>query len=1217
VTTALGDPARTGTWSARDWGAVAVAHRSGGDTGATAVSRHLAGEEATTAAEPSGTAEPRTGPTPGRLAGGRTDLAALAHQELPAEGTDRSAPAASSTAPLRPSAADNGGTSATEHRPRAGEFALPHGEHAVAQGRTGTREPAATHDEGTSGTEPPPGTREFAPTHEAAPEHRTLAPEFAPTRTEDTTPADRRSGTADFSRAGRAPASQQSPVSREFAAAVAEQPALRHLPPDRIAQAIDVYGRERAPEVAIGREAGSAERQEADGYWRDVAEVARVGEAAARPLGDPRYTDPQVREREVAQAMRERAHALAEARHRTVGVTTGDERDMARYLELTGESPALRDELKTWVDSALRDAGGRRSASQEEIAAAWQRLPRAQRHLPLSQLARALATVLDGAVAMRGGGGGIEAEFTEVLRLAPGKGTPRSRREEPIARGNGFQVTVETKDFYHGADGRLFRREEDAEDQTGSATEVTLAIPEFVAGVHRVLPSEDRIDDQAAFTALRRLEERFAELGPDQHYLAVEDVFRPEDGWEVTDIGRGARIERRALGDWQGVHVHYTLGVPVEGLRDFLEHVRDRTWRDESLGYLTRAHLTDGLSFGDELAARYAVWREHREGGLASWALPPEEVAALLTDDPVVAALRGYGALLHDQVATLAHSWVYTGLDKVNAAVLSRNSMSDVLAGMPPEARAFLADNARPAMAAMERRIRARLPEYDREYRLYRSRQAPASLLDVPVGNDQDGPTIRDYARLGLVDGAGLPIRQYDTFHTTDLPSLDVAAGNRPRPLVVMEVRSYGERHVSADRAQAHYGRLKQSAVDAHARVRRPSSAAEGWASLRRQAAPAPGRPAAAAVQHALRALAAAEEGSESRLISGGHAAVIAAALPLLDGPGDAQVDRLSLTAALQRTRYTVSHVGSLDPGRARTAAQALDAAVRALDTGWRAGSTVAAPVRTVPRQSALGDHRALPQRFPAPTSALPPTPHTAPPLPPAPRTAPPPPPGPAHNGRQDPRELAHRLRPNLPPAPSLPPPPPPVADPTRATLRAPGAPVRRDLPNLPPPPRTAPPPPPQGGGPHTSSGLPSAPPPQAPAPAPPLHPLLRYAVDNGLDDLRWDGEPVSDAAVRGVRATLGPDWADHTYHEVGTEIAARLNAALGRYPQPHEAIASRYELRREATLALRGSSAGGIDVSDSALRSALSRLGPAAWILPAPELGRRIAALLAPARSR
>jgi hypothetical protein len=796
-----------------------------------------------------------------------------------------------------------------------------------------------------------------------------------------------------------------------------------------------------------------------------------------------------------------------------------------------------------------------------------------------------------------------------VLRLEPGKGNAVNNRTRPIARGHGFEMTVETKDFYRGADGRLYRRQEDAQNETGSATEVTLAIPELVAGVHRVLPDEERIDDAPAFVALRRLETQFAALGPDRHYLSVEDVFRPEEGWEVTDLGRGARIERRAIGDWQGAHVHYTLGVPVAGLRDFLEHVRDGTWRDESLGYLTRAHLTDGLFFGDELAARYAVWREYREGRLAYWALPPEEVGALLADDPVVAALRGYGALLYDQVATVAHSWAYTGLDKVNAAVLSRNSMSDVLGGMPAEARTFLADNTHTTLAAMERRFRARLPEFDREYRrLYGRRLVSSSLLDLPAG-PADTVTIRDYALRGLVDGAGTPIRQYDIFTTSDLPSLDVAAGNLDRPLVVMEVRSYGQRHVSADQAAVYYGHLKGKAVEVHTNTRQPSSASDGWARLRGHGGPA-GRPVAAAVRHALRALAAVEEGRENRLISYRHAAVIADAIPLLDGPRDAQVDRFSLVTTLQRTRYTVSHSTSPDPARAETAVQALEAAVRALDPDEPATAT-APPVGAVLRRPALDDRRVLPPQLPAPNAPLPPTPHTAPP---APRTAPPPPPGPSHNGRQDPREGTRRLRP-LPPTPRLP--LPPVTDTIHAALHAPTAPARGTLPIAPTAGPTAPP---QGGGPHTSSGLPSAPPAQAaapPAPPAPLHPLLRYAVDNNLEQLRWNSGPASDATVRGVQATLGPEWADRSHHEVGAEIAARLNAVLGRYPQPHEAIASRYELRREATLALRGSSAGGIDVSDSALRSALSRLGPAAWILPAPELGRRIAALLAAARSR
>ncbi|WP_329138172.1 hypothetical protein OG552_29835 [Streptomyces sp. NBC_01476] len=874
VRTALPDPTHTDAWSPTEWGAVAVAHRTGGDTLARDMARQVAGETGNQADTRSG-ARAGSGPSAGLLKAGGQDTTALAD---------------------RPSPDNHAGPS----------------------------------------TRPAPGVTQRA------------------------TPA------------------------REFAAAVADMPALRGLPADLVARAVDIYGQQRAREFAIGDEPGSVERQEAEAYWRDVAEVARTGQGVLRSLGGPRHTDPELAAAAARQSMRDLARELAERHWRTVGVTSGDERDMVRHRELTAESPRFRDELKTWVESALRSAGRNHAASHEEITATWQRLPRAQRRLPLSPLARAIATALDGrGTALRGGGGGVEAEFTEVLRLARGKGTPGNNVRKPIARGDGFEVTVETKEFYRGSDGRLFRRKEDAEKQTGKVREVTLAIPEFVAGVHKVLPSEDRIDDGPAFVALRRLEERFAVLGPEREFIPVEEAFPAEDGWEVTDLGQGAWIERRVIGDWQGAHVHYTLGVPVHGLREFLEHVRDHTWRDESRGYLTRAHLTDGLSFGDELASRYAVWREHRDGGLASWALPAEQVAALLADDPVVTALRGYGALLHDQVAALVHFWIYEGLNKVNAAVLSRNSMSDVLAALPQDARVFLAADALPAMAAMERRIRARLPEYDREYARFYDETAPASLFDLTISDEQDR-TIREYTWAGLVQGGSRPMAQDYAFSIHDLPELDTEDGNAALPLVVIEVRSYGERHVSVDETAGYYDRLKQTAADVHAKAQQPASGEAGWAGLRQSAAPGADRPAAVAVQRALRSVAAAEEGRTERLIDHADATVIAAALPLLDGPQDAQIDRLSLSTALdsvlQRLRLAIIsyHRASLDVERAEAAIRDLAGAVLrvsrpVLPMGTR--TTTASSQR----RSLLGGRRPLGPISEAQSAAVPPLHRRAP----------------------------------------------------------------------------------------------------------------------------------------------------------------------------------------------------------------------------------------------
>ena len=266
-------------------------------------------------------------------------------------------------------------------------------------------------------------------------------------------------------------------------------------------------------------------------------------------------------------------------------------------------------------------------------------------------------------VRMRGGGSGVEAEYTYLMTISDQRDLNQLRNERAVlAYGPGrmFSVTVEQKEFFRGGDGRYYRTEDAAKSVAdGTARAVTFAMPEFVSDVTRTFPGESGYHDHVpVFTALSRLEQTLADLPGAEGSrpgIPLSRVLRPEDGFELTDLGQNAIIGPRPVGDGPGAHVHHTFGVPLTGLYLFLEHVRDNTWRDESRGYLTRAHLADGLEFGGQVASRFIAEKYFPGGYLPAGFSPEDELARRTASEPAVAQLRGYAALLYTGAATVAH----------------------------------------------------------------------------------------------------------------------------------------------------------------------------------------------------------------------------------------------------------------------------------------------------------------------------------------------------------------------------------------------------------------------------------------------------------------------------------------------------------------------------------------------------------------------------------
>ncbi|GAB7052380.1 hypothetical protein [Catenuloplanes indicus] len=414
------------------------------------------------------------------------------------------------------------------------------------------------------------------------------------------------------------------------------------------------------------------------------------------------------------------------------------------------------------------------------------------------------APLLDPPVSRGYRGSVVEDEETVMLFLDDGQDAS-VLRGGLLAYGThgGFRIEVDTKAVYRGADGRYFIDRDAAIAAGGDGKEVTVAMIERVSGIMRSHPHEFQRDDpDDVFDAFARMAAQTRNLpGPDGAgpVMSLPD-FLARSGVDVTLTSIGARVSvgRPPVGEAPGSHYHFTHGVVLSGMRDFLEHVRDHTWRDRDRGYLTRDHLTDGLAFGDRLAADF----------LATGDGPDAAATAKL--------IAGYAALFYENFAGVA-TWPVSPehLNKVHIAVLSRvDAFADLLARLPADAVDFLGARWATIWQRLEESVRARIPDYDE--RLRETGRAPEWTIGrfdlVPTHR---GATLRQYAESAFVLGAERVTQSQAIDVTTEAP-LDLADGALLVAHVPVEVLSYGARRLTAREARGWNRRLARRANRAY-----------------------------------------------------------------------------------------------------------------------------------------------------------------------------------------------------------------------------------------------------------------------------------------------------------------------------------------------------------------------------------------------------------------
>jgi hypothetical protein len=427
------------------------------------------------------------------------------------------------------------------------------------------------------------------------------------------------------------------------------------------------------------------------------------------------------------------------------------------------------------------------------------------------------------------GGSGPEFErfWQVILPLRDGEVVSQYRKE-PLAKNPrlGIRVEVEQKPYFRGVDGKFYLNQETAagagvhEGNWSSA-----AIIEDVAGPLRTLDEETGYPPvDPIFDEIRRteddLERHLGDGGASP--VALSEIFRPADGYELTGLGSESSIGPPAVGELRGVHVHHSQGVPLAGLAEVLHHVQAGSYPERATGAVNRDAMADGQKFGQDLAGGFVRWWAGREQRQIAPDLDANALATRFSVVPKVRALWGVAALAYSHAASMANSHFTEGNVKRNFDVISRNELSDILEGLEPDVRDYLDSGNRYVLDSFRTHYEARNPDWRENYEDPNfssddsQEQADILHLRLPL---LDVETIEDYLCYALLQDFDTEIKHAEALKATTLESLDDHFGALSVPQAVIEIRHFGAERVDVETARRQHKELAELARREYAKV--------------------------------------------------------------------------------------------------------------------------------------------------------------------------------------------------------------------------------------------------------------------------------------------------------------------------------------------------------------------------------------------------------------
>jgi hypothetical protein len=415
--------------------------------------------------------------------------------------------------------------------------------------------------------------------------------------------------------------------------------------------------------------------------------------------------------------------------------------------------------------------GGRVDAAW--IRAALAALPRGGPSDPFGGLATDIAVQIarGQVVRVRAGGVGVEAEARNVVELPVGVDKRRFRID---AQDGSISVVLDSRQYYQATDGTVYRPLA-ALERAGKTLDHAFQehVLEITTAPTKVLPGDvGRKDGDYILAMIKEVVGRLRRVRGRQR---LQTIF-PEGSFVYSDVARDAVVKPDPAGLAFDLHLHFTAGVPITRMHEFLSEARDHT----TPGHPARDHLADGLNFGNEIAAGYVSTPADHAGHR----IPPYAVH-LLAERADVSALRGFLSLVYAQVAPIVHGkpGPHTAM-KTRAAAASRTSLAGIRATLPEPVRAFLQNQAAAIRQTLVQRLQHRIPEV--------RATDPLSLQGL---NDSER-TIGEYLDTALLPGGWPPpINQYEALGVdTHFDEPDTNEGQLGLPLVLVELRRLGDR---------------------------------------------------------------------------------------------------------------------------------------------------------------------------------------------------------------------------------------------------------------------------------------------------------------------------------------------------------------------------------------------------------------------------------------
>jgi hypothetical protein len=219
--------------------------------------------------------------------------------------------------------------------------------------------------------------------------------------------------------------------------------------------------------------------------------------------------------------------------------------------------------------------------------------------------------LVDDAQGLRYLGSGTENEWTNVVEIDEDSESDSDDEDaDLLAIGpHGTRLVTEGRVLHRDSYRRYWWYEEDARAENVPVQEQDAYFVELIAGVMSSMTGEPGTSRRRVHRVRREVEQALhkvhSEFGS-RGYRPLSSVLTHEMGWEMTERGRRARVGARPVGGWTGSNMQHNHALPLAGLRQFLEFVQPRTFRNAGNGnYWMQEHLADGLRFGDLLADRF------------------------------------------------------------------------------------------------------------------------------------------------------------------------------------------------------------------------------------------------------------------------------------------------------------------------------------------------------------------------------------------------------------------------------------------------------------------------------------------------------------------------------------------------------------------------------------------------------------------------------------